>query len=181
MRALVGRAAGEEAGFAEHHHVAHVVGGRADQIDDRKALDPFAHRLRAGARLAGAAAGEDQPIDPVALAAAIDRAAPRSASRTTRLRAPARSLRATQRARSASASSPSLRERSRQFRRPARGIGAPRLARHACALAPPRCCAPRARISPDRRSSDVISSIFRRRRRRVARKSHGSDRGGRRP
>src|SRR5580704_9410770 len=66
MRALGPWTAGEYAGFAEHHHVARIVAGRPDQIDDRESLDPFAHRLRAGPRLAGAAAGEDQPIDPVA-------------------------------------------------------------------------------------------------------------------
>ena len=49
-----------------HHDVAHVGDGRADQVDDRVGLHPVAHRLGAGARLAGAAAGEDEPDDPVA-------------------------------------------------------------------------------------------------------------------
>jgi hypothetical protein len=55
-----------QSGLAEHHDFAHVVVGRADQIDERERLRPFAHRLGAGARLAGPAAGQDQPIDPIA-------------------------------------------------------------------------------------------------------------------
>ncbi len=50
----------------EHHHVAHVVGGRADQVDERKRPRPSPDRLGAGAGLARAAAGQDQPDDPVA-------------------------------------------------------------------------------------------------------------------
>ena len=65
-RPLAARADRHQSGFAQHHHVAHVVVGRADQVDDGEALHPFAHRLGAGAGLAGAAAGEDQPVDPVA-------------------------------------------------------------------------------------------------------------------
>ena len=75
-RALVPAAAVEDAGFAEHHHVAHVVGGRADQIDDRKGLRPSPDRLGAGAGLAGAASGEDQPDDPVAGRRLLVRARP---------------------------------------------------------------------------------------------------------
>ncbi len=65
-RPLSARADRHQPGFAEHHDVAHVVVRRADQIDDGEGLGPKANRFRAGARLAGAAAGEDQPIDPVA-------------------------------------------------------------------------------------------------------------------
>jgi hypothetical protein len=65
-RPLPLRADRHQPGFAEHHDVAHVVVSRADQVDDGEVLDPFAHRLGAGARLAGAAAGQDQPIDPIA-------------------------------------------------------------------------------------------------------------------
>jgi hypothetical protein len=61
------RAAGEQSGFPQHHHVANVVMSRANQIDDRIGLRPFAHRFGAGPRLAGAAAGQDQPVDPIAV------------------------------------------------------------------------------------------------------------------
>ena len=46
--------------------VEYVVFGRADEIDVRIGLHPFAHRLGAGARLAGAAPRKDEPNDPVA-------------------------------------------------------------------------------------------------------------------
>ncbi len=59
-------AAVEDARFAKHHRVADVGCGRPDEVDDRVGLDPPAHRLGAGARLARAAPGEDQPDDPVA-------------------------------------------------------------------------------------------------------------------
>ena len=65
-RTLLPGAAVENAGFAEHHHVAHVVGGRADQVDDRVGRRPSPHRFGAGARLAGAPPGENEPDDPVA-------------------------------------------------------------------------------------------------------------------
>ena len=66
MGALLIEAASQQAGLPQHHHVARVVGGGADEIDDGIGLHPFAHGLGAGARLAGAAPGEDQPIDPIA-------------------------------------------------------------------------------------------------------------------
>ena len=65
-RPLIGPAAGENAGFAGDHGVAHVGEGRADQVDDRVGLHPVAHRFGARAGLAGAAAGQDEPDDPVA-------------------------------------------------------------------------------------------------------------------
>ena len=65
-RLLVAPAAGEDPGFAGDHGVAHVGDRRADEVHDRVGLDPVTHGFGAGAGLACAAAGKDEPDDPVA-------------------------------------------------------------------------------------------------------------------
>ena len=74
--ALVGPAAGKNAGFASHHDVARVGDGGADEVDDRVGVHPVSHRLRAGPRLARAAPGEDEPDDPVAIRRSLVGAGP---------------------------------------------------------------------------------------------------------
>src|ERR1700733_2527740 len=76
LGALVAPAAGENAGFAPHHNVAGVRERGPDQVDDRVVLHPGAHRLRASPRLAGAASGEDEPDDPVAVRRSLVGAGP---------------------------------------------------------------------------------------------------------
>ncbi len=58
---------GEQAGDALHHHLARVVLGLADQRDARMRIAEreLAHPFGAGARLAGAAATENEPGGPV--------------------------------------------------------------------------------------------------------------------
>src|SRR5579872_5018850 len=65
-RPLGGRAASENTGFTKHHDVAYIGSGGADEIDGLVGLDPAPHRLGAGAGLAGAAAGENEPGHPIA-------------------------------------------------------------------------------------------------------------------
>ncbi len=62
--------------FALDHHLAHVVGGGADDVDEAMRLDPAPDGLGAGAGLAHAATAERNPIDPVALRDQLFRARP---------------------------------------------------------------------------------------------------------
>ena len=57
---------GEQTGDALHHHFARLVFGLADQRDARMriAQRELAHPMRAGLRLAGAAAAENEPGGP---------------------------------------------------------------------------------------------------------------------
>ena len=75
-RALRRGADRHQAGLAQHHDVPDVVVGGADQVDDGEALDPLAHGFGARARLAGAAPGQNDPIDPVAWRRLLVRTAP---------------------------------------------------------------------------------------------------------
>ena len=58
----------QQAAFAFDHHVAGIGGGRRDQRDVPRPVcrDALANELRPGARLAEAAAGEEQPDPPIA-------------------------------------------------------------------------------------------------------------------
>ena len=56
----------KQAGHSLHHHLAHVVFGLADQRDARSGIGRnAAHPFGAGARLARAAATENEPGEPL--------------------------------------------------------------------------------------------------------------------
>ena len=80
-RPLVARADRHQSGFAQHHHVAHVVVGRADQVDDGEALRPIRappRRRRGSCRRRGRRGSASRSSRP---AAAAGRRAPTATSR----------------------------------------------------------------------------------------------------
>ena len=83
-RTPVGGRTGQDAALAEHHHLAHLVEGLADQghamafpgCRSRGPLDQAAHPFRPGAGLARPAPAHDHPGFPVALGGQLVRQSP---------------------------------------------------------------------------------------------------------